>query len=168
MFSWSKLLVTSVFMLFLLQVAIPWTSASNDGLITVSLTEAEEALATSYETVLAAEQAGANVSALFEQFNVGCEYLAQAHIWHRVGNPENTSYFAGLCYDVAENLQSNASELRNEAKRVAEDSFVTTTFVSIGSIIVIIVLSFVFWRIFERHLYRKIHVTKPEAVVDES
>lgn len=168
MFSWSKLLTTSVLMLFLLNFSIPSINASSDDLVTVSLTEAEELLALSYEAILDAEQAGANVSALFERFNVGCEYLSKAHIWHRLGNHENTSYFAGLCYDLAEDVQSDASELRDEAKTLADADFVATAFGSIVGIIAIIVSSFFVWRIFKHRYYKRILGLKPEVVLDES
>lgn len=164
MYSCSKLLTVAVLAFLSIHLSVPWINASNDDPALISLTEAEEALASSYETVLAAEQLGANVSTLLDQFAIGCEYLSEAHIWHRLGNADNTSYFSALCYDVAENIETTASDLCDETKSLTDANFVASAFVSIVAIVAILVSSFLVWRIFKRHYYRRLLGLKPEVV----
>lgn len=148
----SKFLVF-VFLVFL--ISVPFIVESY-GFDDVSVAGAEEALGSSYGAVLAAEQAGANVSSLVAQFNVGCEYLSQAYMWDSLGNSENSSYFVGLSYTIAGDVQSEALALKDEAIRASGDNFFTTTVVSIVSIVAIIVLSFVVWRVFKRYYFRRV------------
>ena len=168
MSSWSKLLTASAFIFLLLQVSIPWINASSENLVTVSLTEAEEALASSYGAVLAAEQAGANVSGLFGRLNVGGEYLSEAYVWYRLGDSENANHFAGLCYDLVEDLRHEAIEFRDEAQRVKDAENAITIFGSVVAVIVVVISCFVSWSIFKRNYRRRVLELRPEVVSDES
>ncbi len=168
MSSWSKLLTASAFIFLLLQVSIPWINASSENLVTVSLTEAEEALASSYGAVLAAEQAGANVSGLFGRLNVGGEYLSEAYVWYRLGDSENTSRFAGICSDIVEDVRSDAIELRAEAKRLGDAEFVAKVFGSVVGVIAVVVSCSVVWRVFKRRYRRQVLGLRPEVVLGES
>ncbi|MDH5690881.1 MAG: hypothetical protein OEY81_05585, partial [Candidatus Bathyarchaeota archaeon] len=94
MSSYLKLLVISVLLLFLLPVSILGVSASSEDVATLSITQAEETLASAFEAVLDAEMAGANVSGLLGRLNLGGEYLAEAYVWYRLGVSENASRFA--------------------------------------------------------------------------
>ena len=168
MTSWSKILMASVFMFFLLQVSFLWINASSDDLVSVSLTEAEEALASAYEVVLEAEQAGANVSGLFGRLNLGGEYLAEAFIWYSLGDSESTSRFSGLCYYVATDVRSEAFELRDDVNRLGEADFVLKIIASVVGVIVVVVFCSVAWRVFKRRYLSQGLVLKSEVVSDES
>jgi len=168
MSSWSKLLTASAVIFLLLQVSIPWINASSENLVTVSLTEAEEALASSYGAVLAAEQAGANVSGLFARLNIGGEYLSEAYVWYRLGDSANTNHFAGLCSDLVKDVRSDAVELRDEAQRVKDAENVITIFGSVVAVVVVVISCFVSWSIFKRNYRRRVLELSPEVVSDES
>ena len=168
MCSWSKLLVFSAFLFFLLQVSIPWVSASSDDVATLAMTQAEETLASAFEAVLEAEEAGANVSGLLGRLNLGGEYLAEAYVWYRLGVSENASRFAGLCREVVGDVGSEAFELRDEAKRLGEADFVVKMVGSVVGVIVVVVLGFVVWRVFRRRYRRQVLGLRPEVVSGES
>ena len=123
MSSYLKLLVISVLLLFLLPVSILGVSASSEDVATLSITQAEETLASAFEAVLDAEMAGANVSGLLGRLNLGGEYLAEAYVWYRLGVSENASRFADLCFEVVGDVGSEAVELRDEAKRLGDADF---------------------------------------------
>jgi len=163
-----KLLVISVLLLFLLPVFIPWVSASSEDVATLSITQAEETLASAFEAVLDAEMAGANVSGLFGRLNIAGEYLSEAYVWYRSGDSENASRFAGLCYDVVEDLKSEAVELRDETKRLGDAEFVVTIFGSVVGMIVVVVSGYVVWRVFKRRYRRQVLGLRPEVVSGES
>lgn len=168
MLSWKNFLLFSVFVFLLVQVSIPYINASNEETVSASIAEAEEALASSYEAVLAAEQAGANVSDLSAQFNVCCEYLSTAHMWYQLGNFENADYFAGLCQDIAEDIKYDALELKTETEKIAGTDFVASTVVSVVGIVVVLVSSFIVWRFFKRFYYQRILGEKSEVVANGS
>ena len=158
----------SAFLFCLLPVSIPWVNAASDDVFTVSLPEAEEAFTSAYEAVFEAEQAGANVSGLFGRLNIAGEYLSEAYVWYRSGDSENASRFAGLCYDVVEDLKSEAVELRDEAKRLGDAEFVATLFGSVVGMIVVVVSGYVVWRVFKRRYRRQFLGLRPEVVSGES
>jgi len=168
MSSWSKLLMGSLFIFFLLPVSSFCVNASSDNLVNSSLTEAEDAFASTYEIVLDAERAGANVSGLFVRLNLCAKYLSEAHVWHRLGDSANANHFAGLCYDLVEDLRPEAIELRDEAKKLDDAKNATTTFGSVVAVIVVIVSCFVVWRIFKRRYNRQVLSLRPEVVSDGS
>ena len=112
-----KLLVISVLLLFLLPVFIPWVSASSEDVATLSITQAEETLASAFEAVLEAEQAEANVF-------------------------ENASRFADLCFEVVGDVGGEAVGLRDEAERLGEADFVVKMFGSVGGVIVVVFFGF--------------------------
>jgi len=165
--SYSKLFVFSAFLLFLLPFPILLVSASSEDVVTLALTEAEEALASTHEAVLEAEQAGANVSALLDKSNLASEYLAEAYVWYRLGVFENANRFAGLCSDVIGGVRSEAFELRDEAKRLSEADFVVNIIRSVVGVSVVLVSCSIAWLVFRRRYHKRVGL-KSEVVYDES
>lgn len=94
--SYSKLFVFSAFLLFLLPFPTLLVSASSEDVVTLALTEAEEALVSVHEAVLEAEQAEANVSELLDRFNLAVEHLAEARLLFRLEDFDGAVHFAAL------------------------------------------------------------------------
>jgi len=167
MTSWSKLLMVSALLLFLLPFFTLLVSASSEDVVTLALTEAEETLASTHEAVLEAEQAGANVSDLLDKSNLANEYLAEAYVWYRLGVFENASRFAGLCSDVIGGVRSEAFELRDEAKKLGEADFVMNMIWSVVGVSVVLVSGSVAWLVFRRRYHRWVGL-RSEVVSGES
>lgn len=165
---WLKFLVVFVFLFSLVSVSVPWVSATNGDAVPLAVAEAEEALVSAYGVVLEAEEAGANVSLLLDKLNVGGEYLVEAYVWDRLGDSENTSRFSGLCYDIAEDVQSDAVELRDEAKSSPKSEFVAVMFRSVVGVILVVGLCFVVWLVFKWRYRKKVVGLKPEVADGES
>jgi hypothetical protein len=163
-----KFLVVSVFLFSLVSVSVPWVSATNGDVVPLEVAEAEEALASAYEAVLQADEAGANVSGLLDKLNVGSEYLVEAYVWVHLGDSENTSHFAGLCYDVALDVQSDAVEAIDEAKSSGMKESVVVMLGSVVGVILVVGLCFVGWRVFKRHYHKKVLGLRPEVIGSES
>lgn len=163
-----KLLVISVLLLFLLPVFIPWVSASSEDVAILSITQAEESLASAFEAVLDAEMAGANVSGLLGRLNVGGEYLAEAYAYVRLGDSENAGRFAGLCVEAVDDVESEAVGLRDEAVRLGEADFGVKFFGSVVGVVVVVVAGFVVWRVFRRRYHEKVLGLRPEVASGES
>jgi hypothetical protein len=167
MTSLSKLLMVSSLLLFLLPFPTLLVNASSEGVVTLALTEAEEAFASTHKAVLEAEQVGANVSGLLDKLNLGAEYLAEAYVWYRLGIFENASRFAGLCSDVIGGVRSEAFELRDDAKRLGEADFVMNMIWSVVGVSVVLVSCSVAWLVFRRRYRRRVGL-RTEVVSGES
>ena len=168
MITWTKLLMVSAFLLFLLPFPTLLVSASSEDVVALALTEAEETVASAHEAVLEAEQAGANVSGLLDKLNLGAEYLAEAYVWYRLGVFENASRFAGLCYEVVGGVSSEAVELRDEAKRLGDVDFVVNMIGSVVGVISVFVFCSVAWFVFRRRYRRRVLGLRSEVVSGES
>ena len=168
MFFQSKFLAFSVFVFFLISSPFLSVSALSEDLVNLSLIEAEAVLTSAYEAVLKAEQAGANVSVLLDKLNLGGDYLAEAHVWYRIGAFENASDFAGLCYDAVAGVRGESLELQVEATRVGDSVFNRTVIGSTVGVVISVVLCFVAWRFFRHRYYRRVLRLRPEVSYDES
>jgi len=169
MTSTSKLLlILAVLSLFLLPVLISKVNASSEGMAASAINQAEESVTSAYEAVLDAEQAGANVSGLLARLNVAGEYLANAYIWHRLGDFENAIRFADLCYDVGEEVRNEAVELKNEAYGSWVTDLVMRMTGSMIGVVIIVFLSFLVWGAFKRRYKERVLGMKPEVVSGES
>jgi len=129
---------------------------------------AEGVMVSAYEAVLDAEKAGANVSGLLARLNVAGEYLANAHVWYGLGDFDNATRFANLCYDVGEEVKNEAVELKNEAHGLWVTDLVVRMTGSIIGVVIIVFLSFMVWRAFKRRYHKRILGMKPEVVSGES
>lgn len=154
--SCSKLCVLSAILLFLLPVPILLVNAQSESAASLALTEAEEALALTHEAVLEAEQAGANVSLLLDKSNHASEYLAEAHMWYRLGDFDKANQYAGLCSDAIEGVRNDAFELRDEADRLREAKVAETMIASVAGVVGVLVCSSVAWHLFKRRYQRQL------------
>jgi hypothetical protein len=161
-------LTFSVLLFLLLSVSVTWVSAADEDQVSLGLANAEGDLASAYDAVLEAEEAGADVSGLLDMLNVGGEYLAEAYVWQRLGVNENATRLAGLCQEAVENVRSEAILLKEKAERLEASDFMVTMLVSAVGVGVVVVVGFVLWRVFTRRYSRRILGLKPEVVSGES
>ena len=129
---------------------------------------AEVAVVSAYEAVLDAEEAGADVSGLLVRLNVAGEYLASARVWYELGDFDNATRFADLCYDVGEEVRSEAVELKNEAHGLWVTGLFVRMTVSIFGVVFVVFLSFMVWRAFKRRYRKRVLGMRPEVVSGES
>ena len=129
---------------------------------------AEGAMASAFEAVLDAEDAGATVSGLLDELNIAGGYLAEAYVWLGLGNFDNATRFADLCYYSVEDVRSKAVELRNEAYGLWANDLVVKMIGSIIGVVVVVFLGFVVWRVFKRRYCRRVLGLRPEVVSGES
>ena len=168
MTSWSKLLMFSILLSLLFPTSILFANASDNNVVSIVLTNAEEISASAYEAVLEAEQAGINVSSLLDKLNLGGENLAEAYVWYHLGNSDNANDYASLCFELMENVRSEALELTDEAKILRETDFFVTVVGSGFSMVIVVVFCFFAWRVFRRRYLRRVLRSRPEVVSSES
>jgi hypothetical protein len=157
------------FVLLVLSVFVPGALGVDGEDVAVSAVDrAEVAAASAYEAVLDAEEAGVDVSGLLAELNVAGRYLAQAHVWLGLGDFDEATRFADLCYDVVVDVRKEAYGLQNED----HGSWVTDSVVrmtgSIVGVVVVVFLGFVVWRVFKRRYRRRVLGLRPEVLKVES
>lgn len=166
--SLSRLLIVLFFSMFLLPFFIPWVNSSSDTLSSASLIQADVSLTLSYESVLAAEQSGAEVSTLLNQLNIAGGYLSEAYAWYHLGNSDKTNHFSDLCYNVATSVKTDAIQLKDASQTQRDIEHISIQFGSVTAVVVILVLSYVIWGVFKRRYYTQLLESKPEVDPDEA
>ena len=129
-----------------------------------SLDNAEALVCQAFETVLKAEEAGANVSILIADLNEAGALLAEAEILRRNGNVNEAADLADQAVVIANNVEREALELKNLASVNWQNVFWLSSVCSlVGGSVFLTVLFFV-WRWFRRVYLRKLFRMKPEVV----
>lgn len=157
-----------VLLVFSVPNVAPESFASDSDSTGSAIEQAEVIMTSAYEVILEAEQVGANVSDLLTQLNVAAENLANAHIRHGLGDFENATRFANLCYNIGQEVRSEAYKLKIEAYGPHVTSLLMRAIVSIVGISSIILASFLGWYAFKRRYHKRVLGMKPEVVSDES
>jgi len=157
------LLSAFVFPFFVLRAG-----AFSGDVATSAISEAEEVVASAYEAVLEAENAGADVSGLLDKLNEAGMLLAEAQIASRLGDFDEAVLLASLCSGIGESVKNEAYELRVEAygSRVMV-SWLTMAGSTIG-VVAVVFGSFLGWRVFKRRYIQQVLRLKPGVAKGES
>ncbi len=160
------LLILSVFAVPVLVSGV--FGADGEDVAASAIDRAEVAVVSAYEAVLDAERAGADVSGLLTRLTVAGQCLAEAHVWLSLGDFDEATRFADLCYDAVEDVRNEAYGLKNENHALwVTDSVVRMTGSMVG-VVVVVFLGFVVWRVFKRRYQRRVLEMRPEVASDES
>ncbi|MCW4009498.1 MAG: hypothetical protein NWF05_02620 [Candidatus Bathyarchaeota archaeon] len=162
-------------LLFLITVSLflsfnsTMVSAQNSGTSLCSkLQEANTAVTTAFEVVLAAEKAGADVTSLLNQLNDATEILGQAETAYEAGNLTYAQNLGGQVVLIANQVLNSAYEV----EQAASISFRNTLYVVVAAtticFAVFVTVLFVFWRRFKKNYTRNLADAKPEVPVYES
>ena len=159
-----------VTILFPLIICIPTskTNATEDGSSTLlTIERAETALLSAYQAVQRAEKNEANVSSLVRRLNDALLFLDRANSSMNSGNFSGVGYLAERCYEICEEINSKAHEIEERSIKEADQKLHYLINLWLISIFIIVCGSFVIWRGFVKHYYRKTLKMIPE-VTDQS
>ena len=159
---------TTLLFILLSALTLSTSASSNRETAILSISEADYSMVQAHEVVLGAEEAGADVSGLLDRLDVAGEYLAGANIWYRLGDFENATRFAGLCFDVVQEVRSEAYRLKDEAYGLWVAGLFVRIVGSCVGVVVVVLLGYVVWRAFKRRYQRRILGLKLEVVHDGS
>jgi hypothetical protein len=148
------LLILVLLFLVLLPVFTSRVGASSEDTATLAITQAEETFVSAYEAVLDAEQAGANVSELLDQLNIAAEHLAEARMLYRLGDFDGAVSSADLS-KVGADVETEAEQLKIDAQRNWGMNLLNRLAVPIVGVIVVILATFIAWRIFKQRYFRE-------------
>lgn len=128
------------------------------------LQAANNAVNQAFNTVLDAEQAGANVTGLLSQLNVAGGYLAQAENSYRAGDFSKAAIQADSVLPMAQQVTAAAQTAQQTATVNTQNAFwATIAFTVIGAFVFLWVLLLV-WRRFKRSYIKSLSEAKPELV----
>jgi len=133
-----------------------------------AIARAESAIELSYQAVAAAEAAGANVSGLLEELNIGAEILASAKMFSRVGSFDLAEFYADACYAMVIAVAAQADELGGSAEVDGKRRLYLALGASTLGVGCVVFGGIFGWRWFKRRYYQRVLKRKPEVVTDES
>jgi hypothetical protein len=141
--------------------ALPGAAASDEAEARASLDQAVLRLQAAFAAVLAAEDAGANVTVLAGNLTEAGSVLASAEAAFSAGNFGSAVSLAGVCRDSAQNVKDDAGLLRSEALRAAMSWWVQVSVSALAGAAFAVVL-FVAWRLFRRSYLKRLMGLRPE------
>jgi len=120
-----------------------------------ALANAEQAVTSSYQAVLKAEDSGANVSSLLVRLNEAGWFLARAHLAYDSGDFDSTLGFATQSQDKLNDFVAEANALRETAIQEYYMDFIVNIVGSILGAIGVVCVGFVVW-FFLKRKYEKV------------
>jgi hypothetical protein len=157
-----RLMVSSILFL-LLSVLNPYVVSCTENEATLTLNEAEETLALTFEAVKEAETNGADISGLSELLNDATELLAQAHNSFNVGDYDKAENFANLVLQFGNDLKRMALSLEEIKSDLPAKELWDTFIVSVIGVIIVVILTFLSWTIFKKFYYKRTSIMKPQV-----
>ncbi|UCE44147.1 MAG: hypothetical protein JSV57_01255 [Candidatus Bathyarchaeota archaeon] len=148
----------------MLTFSVSASVSREDALSAVS--EAEQSLAGAYEAVVEAEEVGGNASRLLAQLGVAGEHLAGAYNALRKGDFSGAVDDANRCRESAEDVETDAAELKILAPQERRQHFLSWMISSSIGICCIAVGSIISWYGFKHRYNRGVARAKPEAGED--
>ena len=136
-----------LFFFLVTSFSISGVLAADSEEVAIVISNAESFMGETFESILLAEQAGADVSSLLDQMAVGGEYLSEANVMYRAGAYEDAILFADLSIETVNEIRAESIELIG----TAEINFNLTIFWSILGVILVSVVGFVSWRFFKKY-----------------
>lgn len=115
-----------------------------------NLQAANSAVEQAFNTVLDAEKAGANVTQLILKLNTAGDLLAEAYNVYNSGNTANVTSLADNAFQIANQVNYDALNLRNVSLVKSQNSFWLTLAFSVAGAIVFSISLLFFWRRFKR------------------
>ena len=143
-------------------------SAADEPSAASAVEKAETDSIAAYEAMLAAEQAGADVSNLVVQMNNAVGRLAEAEVAYRLGDFNESVRLAGLCSELSSDVKAEAEVLRLQASGAQAFERQARIAGSLASMVAVVVGGFWSWRLFKRRYCRRVLAMKPEVVAGDA
>jgi len=131
-----------------------------------SIRLAEESLSVAFKTVLGAEAAGANVSALIVRLNEAAGLLSGAEVQVKNGGFSEAIGLAGRSAKIAEDVRDEALGLRSSALVYRDFVFKVSLIGSVVGVSVFLVFMWSLWRWFKGYYARRVLGLRPEVATN--
>jgi len=125
-------------------------AAVSEDVAVSALRDAKGVVVSAYQTVLEAEEAGANVSGLLARLNEAVGVLSLARKAYAVGDFEETAFLADSSRDIGSEVEHEAVMLKNQALSEGLQRMVFSVIASVVSVVLIAAGSFWFWQFLKK------------------
>ncbi len=155
-----------VLSLLLVLVIIPslcvsFTKASNES---ESIDAANSSINQAFTSVYDAQKAGANVTGLLTRLNTAGVLLAQADNAYHAGNLSNVTASADNARSIANQVNNDALNLKNDSINRSQNNFLLTCLFSFSAALIFVVVLLLAWRRLKRSYMKKLLDLKPQSV----
>lgn len=140
-----------LFFCLLFSFSISGVLAADKDDAAIVISNAESFMGETFESILLAEQAGADVSNLLDQMTVGGEYLSEANVLYRAGAYEDAVLFADLCIENVNEIRAESLELIG----TADINHSLTFFWSVLGVILVSIIGFASWHFFKKYYFEQ-------------
>lgn len=163
----SSVIVLLVLLVFLMSISsFNHVVAQTDQ--TMTLQTANSAFEEAFNTVLDAEQAGANVTALLGRLNVAADLLAQVEMAYRHGDPTTVADNADIALTIVLEVKTNAYTAKEAALVAYQNNFLSIGVLSVVDSVLFVFLLFLVWRLLKQRHIKDLLRSKPEVTGNES
>ena len=131
----------------------PAFAESSEELASAAVVSAEASVVSAFEVVLEADEAGGDVSGLFARLSEAGEFLAAARMSYENDDFDNAALFANLSGGIGEEVEDEASELKDWAQNEGFQRVRFTILGSVSGVIVVGLGSFGVWRFLKRRYH---------------
>ncbi|HUK85566.1 MAG TPA: hypothetical protein VLU95_06875 [Candidatus Acidoferrum sp.] len=135
---------------------------------TESIDLANSSMETAFTNVQAAQQVGANVTQLLARLNNGAVLLTQAINSYNGGNMANVTINAENARSIADQVNNDAINLKNNTINQSKNNFLLTTLLSVIAASIFVFLLVLVWRRFKRSYLNKKLALRPEGAENAS
>jgi hypothetical protein len=132
------------------------------------LQEANSAIEQSFNAVLDAEKAGANITNQLTLLNSAASILTQAENSYRVGDKNIAEDNLDTLFSIVEQVTADAQTKREVASTSAQAKLWSTTIYTVIAVTVFVLALFLVWRVLKRSYVKNLSNTKPEVPINES
>ncbi len=129
--------------------------------VSSKLQTANTAVDQAFNAVFDAEKAGANVSSLLTQLTVAADDVAQAENAYRTGDSNSAAVQADSALPIAQQVITEAQDAKQNATASQQNTFWSTTALTVIGTIVFILALFLGWRRFKRSYISRLFEAKP-------
>ena len=126
--------------------------------------QADDAVTQAFGAVKAAQEAGANVSALLTKVNEANTVLAEAHTAFRSGNNETASLKSDQAFNAVQSVVNEAESLKRSAESDSQGKLVWTALLSGVGLSLLFVACLFGWSFFERRYIKQALEMRPAKV----
>jgi hypothetical protein len=130
----------------------------------ISIQNANLSINQAFNSTLAAEKAGGNVTQLLARLNTAGQLLADAQNTYQTGTLTGVTSKANSAKQIADQVNTEALTLKNASQTLTQNSFWFIVTFSIGGAIVFALIMLLAWQRFRRSYIKKMLSMKPEVV----
>ncbi len=133
-----------------------------------SIKSSNDALDSAFTNIMAAQQAGANITTLLAQLNIATNLVAQTENNYKSGNSENDNSTLTIANQIIEQVNKDAIALKASAMTEIDQTFLSNALFSSVGIAVLLVVLILIWQHVKRSYFKNHVEPRSEGAEDQN